>query len=169
MVITKNQIRPRRKKVHFTNAEILLLDGVQLVPLIAPESPGEALFVYFTQVRTNIVQAYGNLDAAPFFVIYDSFCAPNGAFYEDDAPSISAFTDLFTNTGINLGGAPNPYMVVDSFDETVPRSADNWTNEADLLANGGIFLFFTNGGAELDGGDPANYLDIFIDYGIINL
>ncbi len=169
MVVTKNQIRPRRRKFHFTNAEILLFDTTGFVTLIAAAPLGHALRIDFVEIRTNIVQVYGAIDAAGLFGIFDDFAGPTAVIVENDAGISTAFSELFGQVGLNLFEATDPQVVIDSNGGSVTPNTAAWTNEADLAANGGLGLFFSNGGADLNGGDVLNYMDIFIDYKIINL
>jgi hypothetical protein len=174
MVITKNQIRPRRKKIHFTNAEILLLDTVgfiQLIPSDGIEPANECIAVDFIQIHTHIVQVYGNIDATnPNMVFFDDCC--ESVKFEDIATSsITNFTQLFGQVGDNLTNALFPQLDIDdsgTVNEVGPRFIVNWPNlNSGSLA--GIQFQFDNGGADLNGGNVANFMDVFLDYKIINL
>ncbi len=168
MVVTKNQIRPRRKKFHFTNAELLVFDTTGFANLVPPAPAGQALAVDLIQVRANIAVIYGGIDAAAFFYFVDDFqfCT---SVENDAGVSTTTFADLFGQTGINLTSFSAPQLIVDSAGFPVPAYTFSWNDYADLAANGGIALTWSNGGADFTGGDPANYLDVFVDYKIINL
>jgi hypothetical protein len=166
--IKKNQIRPRRIKVHFTNTEILLFDTTGFLQLVNPAGLGTFLVIDSMEIRTKIVQVYGNDDATGFFAFNDD-SANFVAFVENDMGISTGFSDLFVNTGLNIYRCGSPGGNVDSFNEVVSFAGQNWTDEADLQANGGITAFFSNNGADLNGGDPANFMDVFLEYHIVNL
>lgn len=172
MLLSKNQMRPRRKRFRFSNSEILSLDTTGIFPLIALPGLGVGFAMQEVQFLSNIVVAYNTIDATnPFMFLFDTFGI--STLIEDIATSfVQNFSALFGQTGLNLLNAPAPKLVIDdsaTFTEVGPGGGLNYTDFPDLLANGGMGLVFSNGGVDLGGGDPANYLDIFLKYNIVNL
>jgi hypothetical protein len=169
MISTKLQIRPRSRRLRFSNAEILGLDTAGLVVLVP--GPPMGYFFELREVRflTNIVVAYGNVAAAadrPNMYVFSGFAYISG-LVEDTTAGPTSFTDMFVQT--NLFGTN---MVVQTYQaaEPVNNSCDTVTfagNAGSLADN--IWLFFTNNGADLNGGDPANYMDVFVDYNIVKI
>ncbi len=168
MVITKNQIRPRRKKFHFNNAEILtLFDTVGVVQLIAPLAPGFVFAIEGVQMRVSITQVYTAIDPGCFIQIEDDF-GSGGIIANDGAKS--PITRMFGFGGLAcLINWPGMELFNDASDSVIPPFGFHWTDEAEIAAFGGIILVADNGGADFADGDPLNYVDFFLDYKIINL
>ncbi len=165
--ITKNQIRPRRKKFRFSNAELLALDTTGTVLLVAPVALNVALALQQIQVRSNIVVAYGAIDGSAILGVYDDFGANFAATFDNSITSV--LDTLFGSAvGVNLVSSVCPGMSVDMASVFV-GDAYGWTDPATLLAGGGIVLLFNNGGNDLTDGDPLNYLDVICDYELVNL
>ncbi len=59
-------------------------------------------------------------------------------------------------------------MHIDSSSIVVPSFVFGWNDELDISINGGIYMFFGNGGADLSGGDPGNFMNIYLDYSIVS-
>jgi len=172
MVITKNQIRPRRIKVHFTNAEILLLDTTSYIKVVREPAVGQTLLLNAVQVRTTLFAAYTNIDVNAEIYVSDDF---NGLTpYSDVSGSlVQNFTELMTPIGLNIGSMFGPYGKIDDTGtvfNVFPQFVNPWTDETDLFTNGAISFVLQNGGSsDLTGGDPRNFMDVFIDYSIVNL
>jgi hypothetical protein len=168
MVVTKNQIRPRRKKFRFSNAEILALDTTGFVTLINPGPLGTAINGVNMQIRTNLVQNYSGVGATPYMYLVSDF---GFSMIVADDPGATNFTELFTNgPGLILYSSPFPELVTSGTSSDIgPFNTFFWTDPANIVANGGLTLIFNNGGSDLADGDPANYMDIFVDYEIVNL
>lgn len=173
MTLTKNQIRPRRQRVRFTDADILLLDTTAFIELIPTPGPGVGLALQEIQIVANYpVTPYGGIDVGgPFLFFSDTF---SNSFLIEDIPTsaVQNFTALFGSSGLSVFNAAAPKLVVDdsaTFTECGPGGAFTYSDLADLAAFGSIFFAFSNGGADLTGGAPANTLDFFISYNLVNL
>ena len=165
----KSQIRPRYEVFRFSNADILLLDTVGAVALVPSLNNRTALALVSIQIRTNIVVAYTNIDATnPYMALIDDYTL-DGIYFED-FHGTSVFSNLFAGTGLNLSQSNGEELTVPATTAFVdPRWVANFADYADLFANGGIFLLFGNGGSDLTGGDAANYMDVYVEYKIVNL
>jgi len=167
--ITKNQIRPRRIKARFSNDEILLLDTTSFIQLIPPAPDGFALSINFVQYRTNIISAYTNIDANCSMFLFDDFTINAVQIDETALGAVSAlFNPSFGGT-VGLNALSASEMYVNAFNDTVANPGASWTDLAEISNIGGLFFVLTNGGSgDLTGGDPLNFMDIFIDYSIVN-
>lgn len=170
MLSTKLQRRPRSRRFHFTNDEVLLLDTVGLVELVPGPAEGYAYELREVRFTSQIVVAYGNVAAAaarPNMYVYAGYGYISG-LVEDTTAGPTSFSDMFVQTG-KWGSN----MVVQTYQasEPVNDSCDTVTFAASSLTSlaDGIWLLFDNDGDDLTDGDPLNYLEVWVDYNIVKI
>lgn len=169
MIVSKLQIRPRSKRFRFSNAEILGLDTVGAVQLVAPPPAGFALELREVRCLINLVQVYTDIAAAadnPFLEVQADF--NSSGYLEDTTGGIAAFSRFF-GTQVNPSFPMNSVMLSNGLliAETVFKDCDGFTNLG--VGGFGILMQFTNNGSDLTGGDPANFMDILVDYNIVKV
>lgn len=171
MIVTKLQKRQRSIKARFTNADMLGLDTAGTTELV-PGVVGYGLELREVRFLANIVGAYNNIGAAantPSIQVFSqSFggqcCAVENTAGGDGATS---YSDLLHVTGIRTTVIENASAV---FVESASQTVWSLVWNIEFSSGAGIQLKLTNGVAgDLTGGDPANYMDVFVDYNIIKI
>jgi hypothetical protein len=173
MTLTKYQNRWRCVKLHFTNADLLLADTTGLFLVIPPIKLKQLLSVKDVRYVANIAAVYTGIDANAFCSTLDDFSIQGALENISGGTGPQNINDLLgTGPGVNLAETSTP-ILSDSGSavrhEILTEVVFDWLDFNDLFVNGGIYFNFNNGGADLTGGDPANFMDVFIEYDILDV
>lgn len=174
MAITqvKNQIRPRQKRIRIANADMLQLDTVYggMIELIGnplsnalfPEDVPDCIpLLRSVDFVANVQVDYGSIDAAAEIYMWDPISF---------TPLISEAANGGVSNLLAAGGPVAsfgrlnvPPLIID----TGVIFLDNGFTASDLqnaVDTYTIAFFLDNGGADLTGGDAANYFDLIVYY-----
>jgi hypothetical protein len=170
MIVSRLHKRAIAKCFHFSNAEILLFNTNSPIQLVPAVTSGQTYKLREVSYLMNQVQKYTNIDAAAEMQIYSGFSYGGFLSDTDDMVTVNgvAIKNLFANSSnglITSYPSQNRLVSVGAQQQITHNDVNDGLDLAILAGN--IHLNFINGGADLTGGDPDNYLEIWLDYDLV--